>query len=159
MEIIEQIKKEYQEIDWVLDYTIERVDDEIIISTMALYYGSNLPRKFYFICNLHKISKELDEYLMLAKAKPNHKTEEITLNYDIINSTLGKDYNKHETSDYILYFIKASLEKEKILNYVNESVAFDSLDSFINAVEIKLNTWNDYGYYQVLDIKDRKSVV
>ena len=152
MEIIEQIKKEYQEIDWGLDYTIERVDDKIIISTMELYYSSNLPRKFYFICNLHKISKELDEYLMLAKAKSNHKTEEITLNYDIINSTLGKDYNKHETSDYILYFIKASLEKEKILNYVNESVAFDSLDSFINAVEIKLNTWNDYGYYQVLDM-------
>ena len=158
MEIIEQIKKEYQEIDWLLDYTIERVDDKddkIIISTMTLYYGFNLPRKFYFICNLDKINKELDEYLMLAKVKvkPNHKTEEITLNSDIIYSTLGKDYNKHETSDYILYFIKATQEKEKILNYVNESVAFDSLDSFIKAVNSSLDKWNDYGYEQVLNIK------
>lgn len=153
MEIIEQITKEYKEINWFLDYTIERVDDTTKISIKAQYYEENLPQKIYFICNLGKICKSLDEYLMIAEAKSNPKSEEIILNSVIINSTLGRDYNKHETSDYILYFIKATLEKEKILNYVHKSVAFDSLNSFINTLGITLSTWNDYGYNQVLDIK------
>lgn len=153
MEIIEQIKKEYLEINWYLNYTTKKEDDKTTISTMALYYEENLPQNNFFICNLEEISKALDSYLMLAKAKFNRKTKEITLDPSIINSTSGKDYYKYETSDYVLYFIKATQEKEKILNYVNESVAFDNLDSFIKALDISLDNWNDYGYYQLLNIE------
>ena len=90
---------------------------------------------------------------MLAKAKSNRKTNGITLNPSIVNLISGKDYYKYETSDYILYFIEATQEKEKILNYVNESVVFDNLNSFIKAIDISLDNWNDYGYFQLLNIK------
>ena len=59
MEIIEQIRKEYQEINWCLEYsyTTEKGDDKTTISAMTLYYDEYLPLKFFLFVILKKLAK------------------------------------------------------------------------------------------------------
>lgn len=160
LNIIEQVKKEYYEINWFTDLTVEKdgryeikvnFDLKLLQRSYDWYSEPNL-----LICHFQNSDSRLANYIMIGelKTKPESSDSFILLNLENLDELQEEpDYFKHNQDCFKLHFIKLPQKKDRVLNHVNRIVAFKNFDDFIKKVYISEDNWNDYGYCQIFSIK------
>lgn len=159
LSIIEQVKKEYHEIDWFDGLTVKKdegyeikIDFDLELWRRHEKYDV---RKILLICHFQNSDSSLANYIMIGELKTKSKLSDscILLKLENLDESQEKqDYFQHNQDCFKLHFIRIAQKKDRVLNYVGSIVAFKNFGDFINAVSISEDNWNDYGYCQIFII-------
>lgn len=159
--IIEKIKRDYSEINWV-NSTIVCSDDEPDRISIQLDSGSLLAfirgkRKHVLIHHFLDAVGEwqgiLDDYIMISKVHFKifyYADFELVLGR--IKQNFGKPFFTIYLSPFICYFIKVESDSDVYLKHL-EVLRFGTLEDFLEEMTIELTDWNDYGYYTRVNLR------
>ncbi|URZ87133.1 AAA family ATPase [Floricoccus penangensis] len=163
-DVINKIKKNYPEIVWGnsgISFSLNK-QNQILVQysrdELIQHFKNNY--KFLLINTFSDSSvnwkAELANYFVITELveEATAGNIEITKKRKIeeISNKLGNDYFIIEQDFFICHVIKVETESESYLNIVNEIIGFKDIDEFTNSLEIELDNWNDYGYYNMLNI-------
>lgn len=159
LSVIEQVQKEYHEINWFTDLTVEkdgRYEIKINFDLKLLQRSYDWHRApDLLICHFQNSDSRLANYIMIGKleTKPESSDNFILLKLENLGELQEeRDYFQHNQDCFNLHFIKLPQKKDRVLNYVNSIVAFQNFDDFIKKVSISEDNWDDYGYRQIFRI-------
>lgn len=159
LNIIEQVKKEYHEIDWFDGLPVKRDGGyEIKVNfDLELWrrHDKYDVRKILLICHLQNSDSSLANYIMIGELKTKSKLSDSYILLKLENldeSQEEQDYFQHNQDCFKLHFIRIAQKKDRVLNYVSSIVAFKNFGDFINEVSISEDNWDDYGYRQIFSI-------
>jgi len=160
-EIIERIRSEYSEIDWLKSRSsFYKITEQGIL---VQYDLKELEEKFvkgnFLIINKFAQSaidwnSDLENYFVITELTDIPKTGniEITKNNKLteFENYIGQSYFIIEQDFFTSHFIRVEKDDEKYLETVQE-IIFLSFDDFIEQMSIKNSDWDDYGYKLVLN--------
>ena len=160
-EIIERIKSEYSEIDWLKSRSsFYKITEQGIL---VQYDLKELEEKYvkgnFLIINKFAQSaidwnSDLENYFVITELTDIPKTGniEITKNNKLteFENYIGQSYFIIEQDFFTSHFIRVEKDDEKYLETVQE-IIFLSFDDFIEQMSIKNSDWDDYGYKLVLN--------
>lgn len=161
-EIIERIRSEYSEIDWLKSrssfYKITKQ------GVLVQYDLKELEEKYvkgnFLIINKFAQSaidwnSDLENYFVITELTDIPKTGniEITKNNKLteFENYIGQSYFIIEQDFFTSHFIRVEKDDEKYLETVQEIISL-SFDDFIEQMSIKNSDWDDYGYKLVLNL-------
>lgn len=160
-EIIERIRSEYSEIDWLKSRSsFYKITEQGIL---VQYDLKELEEKYvkgnFLIINKFAQSaidwnSDLENYFVITELTDIPKTGniEITKNNKLteFENYIGQSYFIIEQDFFTIHFIRVEKDDEKYLETVQE-IIFLSFDDFIEQMSIKNSDWDDYGYKLVLN--------
>ena len=160
-EIIERIRSEYSEIDWLKSRSsFYKITEQGIL---VQYDLKELEEKYvkgnFLIINKFAQSaidwnSDLENYFVITELTDIPKTGniEITKNNKLteFENYIGQSYFIIEQDFFTSHFIRVEKDDEKYLETVQE-IIFLSFDDFIEQMSIKNSDWDDYGYKLVLN--------
>lgn len=160
-EIIERIRSEYSEIDWLKSRSsFYKITEQGIL---VQYDLKELEEKYvkgnFLIINKFAQSaidwnSDLENYFVITELTDIPKTGniEITKNNKLteFENYIGQSYFIIEQDFFTSHFIRVEKDDEKYLEAVQE-IIFLSFDDFIEQMSIKNSDWDDYGYKLVLN--------
>ena len=160
-EIIERIRSEYSEIDWLKSRSsFYKITEQGIL---VQYDLKELEEKYvkgnFLIINKFAQSaidwnSDLENYFVITELTDIPKTGniEITKNNKLteFETYIGQSYFIIEQDFFTSHFIRVEKDDEKYLETVQE-IIFLSFDDFIEQMSIKNSDWDDYGYKLVLN--------
>lgn len=161
-EIIDRIRSEYSEIDWLKSrssfYKITKQ------GVLVQYDLKELEEKYvkgnFLIINKFAQSaidwnSDLENYFVITELTDIPKTGniEITKNNKLteFENYIGQSYFIIEQDFFTSHFIRVEKDDEKYLETVQEIISL-SFDDFIEQMSIKNSDWDDYGYKLVLNL-------
>lgn len=69
-----------------------------------------------------------------------------------LNTENSEEFYTFNYGFYSLHLIKGNIGNDKVITILNKIVGFKDLNEFREAVEITEDGWNDYGYWQILNL-------
>ena len=161
-EIIERIRSEYSEIDWLKSRSSFY---KITIQGVLVQYDLKELEEKYVKGNFLIINKfaqsaidwnsDLENYFVITELTDIPKTGniEITKNNKLteFENYIGQSYFIIEQDFFTSHFIRVEKDDEKYLETVQEIISL-SFDDFIEQMSIKNSDWDDYGYKLVLNL-------
>ncbi|MFS9080359.1 AAA family ATPase [Streptococcus mitis] len=160
-EIIERIRSEYSEIDWLKSrssfYKITKQ------GVLVQYDLKELEKKYeksnFLIINKFAQSaidwnSDLENYFVITELTDSPKTGniEITKNNKLteFENYIGQSYFIIEQDFFTSHFIRVEKDDERYLETLQEIISL-SFDDFVEQMSIKNSDWDDYGYKLVLN--------
>ena len=160
-EIIERIRSEYSEIDWLKSrssfYKITKQ------GVLVQYDLKELEKKYeksnFLIINKFAQSaidwnSDLENYFVITELTDSPKTGniEITKNNKLteFENYIGQSYFIIEQDFFTCHFIRVEKDGEEYLETLQEIISL-SFDDFVEQMSIKNSDWDDYGYKLVLN--------
>ena len=160
-EIIERIRSEYSEIDWLKSrssfYKITKQ------GVLVQYDPKELEKKYeksnFLIINKFAQSaidwnSDLENYFVITELTDSPKTGniEITKNNKLteFENYIGQSYFIIEQDFFTSHFIRVEKDDERYLETLQEIISL-SFDDFVEQMSIKNSDWDDYGYKLVLN--------
>ncbi len=160
-EIIERIRSEYSEIDWLKSrssfYKITKQ------GVLVQYDIKDLEKKYeksnFLIINKFAQSaidwnSDLENYFVITELTDSPKTGniEITKNNKLteFENYIGQSYFIIEQDFFTSHFIRVEKDDERYLETLQEIISL-SFDDFVEQMSIKNSDWDDYGYKLVLN--------
>ena len=161
IEIIERIRSEYSEIDWLKSrssfYKITKQ------GVLVQYDLKELEKKYeksnFLIINKFAQSaidwnSDLENYFVITELTDSPKTGniEITKNNKLteFENCIGQSYFIIEQDFFTCHFIRVEKDGEEYLETLQEIISL-SFDDFVEQMSIKNSDWDDYGYKLVLN--------
>ena len=161
IEIIERIRSEYSEIDWLKSrssfYKITKQ------GVLVQYDLKELEKKYeksnFLIINKFAQSaidwnSDLENYFVITELTDSPKTGniEITKNNKLteFENYIGQSYFIIEQDFFTSHFIRVEKDDERYLETLQEIISL-SFDDFVEQMSIKNSDWDDYGYKLVLN--------
>ncbi|WP_261086880.1 ATP-binding protein [Streptococcus mitis] len=161
-EIIERIRSEYSEIDWLKSrssfYKITKQ------GVLVQYDLKELEKKYkksnFLIINKFAQSaidwnSDLENYFVITELTDIPKTGniEITKNNKLteFENYIGQSYFIIEQDFFTCHFIRVEKDGEEYLETLQEIISL-SFDDFVEQLSIKNSDWDDYGYKLVLNL-------
>ena len=161
-EIIERIRSEYSEIDWLKSrssfYKITKQ------GVLVQYDLKELEKKYvkdnFLIINKFAQSaidwnSDLKNYFVITELTDIPKTGniEITKNNKLteFENYIGQSYFIIEQDFFTCHFIRIEKDGEEYLETLQEIISL-SFDDFVEQMSIKNSDWDDYGYKLVLNL-------
>ena len=161
-EIIERIRSEYSEIDWLKSrssfYKITKQ------GVLVQYDIKDLEKKYeksnFLIINKFAQSaidwnSDLENYFVITELTDIPKTGniEITKNNKLteFEKYIGQSYFIIEQDFFTCHFIRVEKDGEEYLETLQEVISL-SFDDFVEQMSIKNSDWDDYGYKLVLNL-------
>lgn len=161
-EIIERIRSEYSEIDWLKSrssfYKITKQ------GVLVQYDLKELEKKYvkdnFLIINKFAQSaidwnSDLENYFVITELTDIPKTGniEITKNNKLteFENYIGQSYFIIEQDFFTCHFIRVEKDGEEYLETLQEIISL-SFDDFVEQMSIKNSDWDDYGYKLVLNL-------
>ena len=161
-EIIERIRSEYSEIDWLKSrssfYKITKQ------GVLVQYDLKELEKKYvkgnFLIINKFAQSaidwnSDLENYFVITELTDIPKTGniEITKNNKLteFERSIGQSYFTIVQDFFICHFIRVEKNSEEYLESLQEIISL-SFDDFVEQISIKNSDWDDYGYKLVLNL-------
>ena len=161
IEIIERIRSEYSEIDWLKSrssfYKITKQ------GVLVQYDLKELEKKYeksnFLIINKFAQSaidwnSDLENYFVITELTDSPKTGniEITKNNKLteFENCIGQSYFIIEQDFFTCHFIRVEQDSDEYLGILQEIISL-SFDDFVEQMSIKNSDWDDYGYKLVLN--------
>ena len=162
IEIIERIRSEYSEIDWLKSrssfYKITKQ------GVLVQYDLKELEKKYeksnFLIINKFAQSaidwnSDLENYFVITELTDSPKTGniEITKNNKLteFENCIGQSYFIIEQDFFTCHFIRVEQDSDEYLGILQEIISL-SFDDFVEQLSIKNSDWDDYGYKLVLNL-------
>ena len=160
-EIIERIRSEYSEIDWLKSrssfYKITKQGVLVQYDTKDLekkYEKSNFLIINKFAQSAIDWNSDLENYFVITELTDSPKTGniEITKNNKLteFENYIGQSYFIIEQDFFTSHFIRVEKDDERYLETLQEVISL-SFDDFVEQMSIKNSDWDDYGYKLVLN--------
>ena len=163
IEIIERIRSEYSEIDWLKSrssfYKITKQ------GVLVQYDLKELEKKYeksnFLIINKFAQSaidwnSDLENYFVITELTDSPKTGniEITKNNKLteFESLIGQSYFTITQDFFTCHFIKVEKNSEEYLVALQKVISL-SFDDFVEQMCLETSTWDDYGYKLVFNLK------
>lgn len=178
-EIIEGIKKEYQEITWFEQgFKLSQEKDKLFVDYSFLAYSSENwhgNKKILLISQIEtlknkkltssadKLVKKLTDYIMITEITDKSASfTDTDMLYDFTDIEKLDDFNGYvdEKCYYFsinkefltFHFVRISAIETSSFEIIENVVSFKKLDDFIQNIDIGFDQWNDYGYQQIMVI-------
>ena len=162
-EIIERIRSEYSEIDWLKSRSnFYKIPDQGIF---VQYNLKDLEKKYesskFLIINKFAKSAidwnyDLGNYFVITELTDSPKTGniEFTKNNKAreFENCIGQSYFTIEQDFFTCHFIRVEKDGEEYLEILHEIISL-SFDDFVKQMRLEHNKWDDYGYQLVFNLK------
>lgn len=162
-EIIERIRSEYSEIDWLKSRSnFYKIPDQGIF---VQYNLKDLEKKYesskFLIINKFAKSAidwnyDLGNYFVITELTDSPKTGniEFTKNNKAreFEKCIGQSYFTIEQDFFTCHFIRVEKDGEEFLETLHEIISL-SFDDFVKQMRLEHNKWDDYGYQLVFNLK------
>ena len=162
-EIIERIRSEYSEIDWLKSRSnFYKIPDQGIF---VQYNLKDLEKKYesskFLIINKFAKSAidwnyDLGNYFVITELTDSPKTGniEFTKNNKAreFEKCIGQSYFTIEQDFFTCHFIRVEKDGEEFLETLHEIISL-SFDDFVKQMRLEPNKWDDYGYQLVFNLK------
>ena len=161
-EIIERIRREYSEIDWLKSrssfYKITKQGVLVQYDIKELekkYVKSNFLIINKFAESAINWNSDLENYFVITELTDIPKTGniEITKNNKLteFERNIGQSYFTIVQDFFICHFIRVEKDSEEYLESLQKVISL-SFDDFVEQMSIKNSDWDDYGYKLVLNL-------
>ncbi|MEZ7635404.1 AAA family ATPase [Streptococcus sp. 27098_8_70] len=161
-EIIERIRREYSEIDWLKSrssfYKITKQGVLVQYDIKELekkYVKSNFLIINKFAESAINWNSDLENYFVITELTDIPKTGniEITKNNKLteFERNIGQSYFTIVQDFFICHFIRVEKHSEEYLESLQKVISL-SFDDFVEQMSIKNSDWDDYGYKLVLNL-------
>ena len=161
-EIIERIRSEYSEIDWLKSRSnFYKIPDQGIF---VQYNFKDLEKKYesskFLIINKFAKSAidwnyDLENYFVITELTDSPKTGniEFTKNNKAreFEKCIGQSYFTIEQDFFTCHFIRVEKDSEEYLEILQEIISL-SFDDFVEQMCLEPNKWDDYGYQLVFNL-------
>lgn len=158
LEIINSITNEFEEISWYrgepsVEFTDRSINLKYYFSHFIFFRGSVTKSKKI---GIHSLKFKDDDYIILIEGKDLSTFKDthsfvIELN-QIKSSKHFPNINVFEDKIFKLTILKVSSSLELNLEAIQDIISFKTLQEFQDTLILKINNWNDYGYYKKMDL-------
>lgn len=162
-EIIERVRSEYSEIDWLKSRSsfYKITEQGILVQYDLKELENKYVKSNFFIINQFAEStinwnSDLENYIVITELTDTPKTGniEITKNNKLteFERSIGQSYFTIEQDFFTCHFIRVEKGGEEYLEILQEIISL-SFDDFVEQMRIEPNKWDDYGYQLVFNLK------
>lgn len=158
-EIINSIVNEFEEISWYrgepssVEITDRSINLKYSFSHFIFFRGSVTKSKKIVI---HSLKFKDNDYIILLEGKDISKIKDTHIFVMELNHLKSSEPSQHknvfEDEIFKLTLFKDTCDLELILEEIQDIVSFKTLQEFQDCLQLKINNWNDFGYYKKMDM-------